>query len=255
MLTATEFIYDGIYSGTFGLRIASLNSNVIEETSYITPSIMVAKNPRSLSFHYLDTTLDSPPTMEFSILSASEIHEFILRDILLWLDSRKGFKPFIILQPGLDKLTHWCIFTVGNLVYHAGKCVGLNLTATFKSIYAEGKPNELKVKGNKNVVIMNNSDIIEDFVYPKVKFITTNGNLSITNLTEDSNRVFSFENLALNATYEVDNELKIIRGEGNNLLEKFSKKWLRLVKGKNKLAISIDGEVTISCPNYFKIRL
>jgi len=43
MLTATEFIYDGVCSAKYGLKIASFDGSVLEETPYIVPNIAVAK--------------------------------------------------------------------------------------------------------------------------------------------------------------------------------------------------------------------
>lgn len=256
MLTATEFTYDGIYSAKYGLKIASFNSEPLEETTYIVPNISVVRSAQSGKFHYLDATYDSPPTFEFSVVSECEIHEEMLREILIWLDSRNGFKPLNIMQPMYDEFTYNCIFSVQSLIFHAGRCVGLNLLATFDSNYASGKPIEVVVFGSgevQNVDLYNDSDNIDHYIYPKVEFDTANGAISITNVTDDATREFSFSQLVPNIQYCVDNELKIITGEGQNLLGKFSKKWLRIMRGRNRLRIQVNGSVTITCPKYIKI--
>ncbi len=69
MLTATEFTYDGVYSEKYGLKIATFDGAALEETSYIVPTIEVAKSATSNKFHYLDRTYDSPPTFNFSVVS------------------------------------------------------------------------------------------------------------------------------------------------------------------------------------------
>lgn len=81
MLTATEFTYDGVYSEKYGLKIATFDGAALEETSYIVPTIEVAKSATSNKFHYLDRTYDSPPTFNFSVVSEEEIHEEILREV------------------------------------------------------------------------------------------------------------------------------------------------------------------------------
>ena len=86
-----------------------------------------------------------------------------------------------------------------------------------------------------------------------MEFDTSDGAVSIINITDNSTREFAFSGLNPNTTYIVDNELKIITGEGRNLLEKFSKNWLRVLRGKNRLKIRVNGAVTISCPRYVKI--
>lgn len=256
MFTATEFTYDGIHSGTYGLKIASFNSDVMEEASYVVPNINTAKSAKSQRFFYLDATLDSPPTYEFSVVSESTIHETTLRDILKWLDSRKGFKELIIMQPAFDGLIYKCIFSVTSIIYHSGNCVGLNLLATFDSPYQYGTPIEVNVFGNgavQDIYIFNDSDNVDEYIYPKVEFDTSDGNITIVNMTDDKSREFKFEGLNANTTYAVDNELKIITGSGSDLLSKFSKKWLRLRRGTNHLRITVNGAATITCPQYVKI--
>lgn len=256
MFTATEFTYDGIYSGTYGLKIASFNSDVMEEASYVVPNINMAKSANSQRFFYLDETLDSPPTYEFSVVSESTIHETTLRDILKWLDSKKGFRELMIMQPSYDGITYRCVFSVTSIIYHSGHCVGLNLLATFDSPYQYGIPIEVNIFGDgtpQDIRIFNDSDNVGEYTYPKVEFDTSDGKISIVNTTDDKSREFKLDGLNKNTTYTVDNELKIITGEGSDLLSKFSKKWLRLRRGTNYLRVTVNGTATITCPQYVKI--
>ena len=51
MFNATFFTYDGVYSGSYGLKIASIKENsAVNETSYITPEIISAKPTQSKKF-------------------------------------------------------------------------------------------------------------------------------------------------------------------------------------------------------------
>lgn len=256
MFKATDFMYDGIYSAKYGLKIASFDNESLDNTEYVTPQIAVSKPGKSKKFYYLDTTYESPPKYEFSIVGESAIPQEILREVLNWLDARVGFKPLIIMQPGVDDLTYSCIFTVTNLIYHAGSCVGLRLTATFDSNYILGKSTKVQITGTgaqQEVMLYNKSDNIDFYVYPKVTFKTTDGNVSVKNLTDDPSREFIFKDLNRNVEYTVDNELKIIMGEGQNLLGKFNKNWLRVLRGKNRLSVKINGTMTITCPRQLKI--
>lgn len=266
MFNATEFTYDGVYSGIYGLKIATINGEILEETSYITPTIETAKPAKAKKFFYEGMTYEEPPTFDFSIVSQDPIPDILQREIMLWLDSRKGFKPLLIHQPEHEGYTYNCIFTITSTLYHAGNCVGFLLTATFDSLYQYRKSKVLKVTGDgtaKEYTLMNDSDIVDDYVYPTVEFKTrgyvkSNCNISIVNKTDDVAMVreFKFNDIALNATVTVDNELKIISSSmGSDLLSKFDgKKWLRLRRGKNLLQIQINGEVTITCPTLTKIR-
>lgn len=256
MFTATEFTYDGTHSGTYGLKIAGFNSDVMEEAQYVVPTINTAKSAKSQRFFYLDATLDSPPTYDFSVVSETAIHETTLRDILKWLDCKKGFRELVIMQPDYAGITYRCVFTVTSLIYHRGNCIGLNLTATFDSPYQYGTPIKVNLSGDgavKEIVIYNDSDNVGEYTYPNIEFKSSDGKISIINMSDDETREFKFEGLAANTTYKVDNELKIITGEGGDLLSKFSKKWLRLRRGANKLKVTINGTAVINCPQYIKI--
>ena len=257
MFSATEFTYDNRYSGTYGLKIASLDSAAVEETSYVAPTITSAKPPKSKKFFFQDIKYESMPTYSFSVLAETAIPESIQRELMLWLDARKGFKVLKIHQPEFEEYEYKCIFNITETIYHAGSCVGFKLQATFDSNYQYGMPVVKRVSGSGSeqiVSLFNPSDNIDEYVYPKVEFTTVDGSISIINTTDDSEREFLFSELGANASFVVDNELKVITGSGDNLLSKFSKKWLRLVKGKNQLKIKINGTVKITCPHYVKIK-
>lgn len=100
MFNATEFTYDGIYSEQYGLKIASFNSNVLEETPYVIPSVVVGKAPKAKKFHYLDLTYDSPPTYDFSVVSEEAIEEELLREILTCLMPEKVLSRLLLCSKG-----------------------------------------------------------------------------------------------------------------------------------------------------------
>lgn len=262
MLNATDFTYDGVFSGVYGLQIASMNDSVVEETSYITPTITTVKPSKAKRFYYMDSKYEEAPTFEFAVLSSNTIPDFVQRDILRWLDNRRGFKPLIIHQPEFDMYTYNCIFSVTSIIYHAGCCVGFNLRATFDSPYHYEGLKKAKVDGTGNtqeITIYNNSDIIDDYVYPTVKFkLKSTGGITIYNKTDDPScvRGFTFKGMVPNTQITVDNELKIISSDvAADYLSNFDgMKWLRLVRGKNILQIQVNGEVEITFPQYAKIR-
>lgn len=266
VFSATDFTYDGINSGVYGLQIATIDGSVVEETTYVTPTITTSKSALGKRFYFLDSVYDQQPTTEFSVLSETAIPDLLQRDILKWLDNRKGFKDLIINQPEFNGYVYKCIFNVTSIIYHAGVCVGFNLKATFDSPYHYKNSPEQKITGTgetKEISIYNDSDLVDEYVYPTITFkptnyVNNNCSISIFNKTDDPalSREFKFVGTALNSKVKVDNELRMITSEaGGDLLSKFDgMKWLRLVKGKNVLQIKINGEFTISFPQYIKIR-
>lgn len=286
MFRATDFMYDGVFSGEYGLKIASLDNGSIEETTYITPTITMKKPANAKKFYYMGTKYDEAPSYEFSVFSEVPISDLMQREILCWLDNRKGFKPLIIFQEGLDDYVYNCIFNVTKLIYHAGNCVGFGLKAIFDSPYCYGDSSSYRIAANaegdeentliKELIIYNNCDD-EDYVYPTLEFTVPNSNaftsnakeylITIVNETDDATRVFKFQKPDIDElTIRVDNELKIItatkpdtsgvaRNEPGDYLKLFEDmKWLRLCRGENVLKIKINGTATITVPQYTKIR-
>lgn len=265
MFSALDFMYDGIYSGNYGLKIASFDNNALKETPYITPDVVVTKSSRGTRFFYEGIKYNAPPTLDFSILSETPIHDGILSEILSWLDSRKGFRELVIFQSYLDETKYNCIFTIKDIIYHGGSCIGLNITATFDSIYQYGIPIVREficsygVDDNFEPIefnIYNNTEAFDEYTYPIVEFTTLDGNIEIVNKTDDVNRVFKFSNLQPNSILTIDNEIKTIESDINELcLDKFDgRNWMRLVKGNNEIEIKLNGIIKITVPQRIKIR-
>lgn len=264
MFRATDFTYDGIYSAMYGLKMAAMGGDSIVNSDYVIPKIEVAKPANSKRFFYQNTSYDAPPSYEFTIISERYISDTFQREIMAWLDTRTGFRNLVIHQPEYEEYTYRCILTITNIIYHLGRCIGFNIKATFDSNYMYGKPTRVVVSGNYydapiTKAVFNYSDILDDYVYPKVTFSSNDlendkFNMLITN-ESDNNREFRFDNVETSAEVCVDNELKIITSTvGSNMLSKFNKKWLRLKNGKNVLVFKLNGTITIECPHFAKIR-
>lgn len=278
MFSAAYFTYNGIFSGQYGLRIASFEDSSMQDTAQVTPTINTVKPAKSNKFYLTGVSYDKAPTFDFMIISELPIDIYGRREILTWLEGANSFKELIIHQPEFEDIVYHCIFTVTSIKYHKGNCIGFSVSATFSSPYQESTHIKKVIKSDgieQYVTIINNSDIQEQYVYPTVKF-TAYGNLSggeqiiIQNITDDAGgtRKFFFKNLLKEndengVSVEVDNELKKITSEEDlSLLQNFcyseedtvsKKNWLRLRKGENVLLVTINGTVEIDCPQYMKI--
>lgn len=273
MFNASYFTYDGIFSGDYGLRIASFNSDSMQTTNQPELSINVVKPSKSKRFYLSGLDYESAPTFEFTVISDRPIDPEHKRVIMSWLDGRNSFRDLIFDQPGFIDITYKCIFQITEIRYHKGECIGFGLTATFNSLYQRGADIVKKYSGTgsvDNVIIYNNSDIPDEYVYPIVKFkatsaLSTGENIIIQNLTEDpgGTRKFFFKNLSPNNEVTVNNETRQMTAlMDNDILQNFckddeatmsKKNWLRLRPGKNVLAVQINGELSITCPQYIKI--
>lgn len=271
MLSATEFIYDGIPSSQYNLKIASFNNDNIQETPYLAPAITAVKSKKSKKFFYAGINYEELPTYTFSILKDNQqdegeviISDKQRREILGWLVGRKGFRDLIIKQSDRMMYLYKCIFSVADIIYFNGYCVGFKITATFDSpfCYCQKSTNIKTSNGQAymSVIIDNSdSDLWDEYSYPLIRFkpfgyIDNDKTIVAYNESDDpdGNRIFSFKEGALNEEVVVDNENKIITGVGATL-DKFSKKWLRVRRGYNIVKVRINGQFEIITTNYMKM--
>ena len=257
IFNAVHFTYDGIWSGIYSLQIASFDNTNVETTGVFAPALKVSKTARGNRFFCTGVEYDKTPSYKFSIISEDIISDGLRRDVLSWLMARRGFRRLQIHQPYLNGYYYNCVFSSVDMIYVNGNCHGFEITAEFDSPYAYGKPNVKRIiSGGEEteITITNDSDILDDYVYPIVKF-TAKGRVSGKDITiineSDDGRVFEFGGLPLNEEFTVDNELKIISGNfGGDKLSCFNKNWLRLKKGANELKVRINGEAVIECPTF-----
>lgn len=287
MFTATHFMYDGVFSGVYGLLIADFDGKSVVETESFSPTLNTINPVMSPRFYHNGVRYENPPQCQFSVISETEISDIIKREILSWLVGRSEFKKLQILQPDFEGYYYNCVFTNVDIIYINGKCHGFRLTAVFDSHYARGDDTSVSLTTGINTVkICNNSDIIDGYTYPRISFtvsgsnnsddaavnwvktqkelatVNANGaitplenyNICIINKTDDSNRRFIFAGLRNNEKITVDNEAKFISSDiAGCKLGNFNKNWLRLRPGYNELQIDIKGTGEITCPCYAMI--
>ena len=264
MLSATTFTYDGVFSGTFGVRIASIATEYIQDTAPFNYIVHAVKTHKRKRFSFAGIENEDMPKYEFSIISETAIPDLIRRELLSWLVGRNGFRKLQFHQADYQNIEYNCIFAQTGLKFINGNCHGINLTAIFDSPYCYGRPNKKTVRSDGfdwvNIKLINDSDILDDYVYPIVKFnangLTDDNSLSVINLSDKANphRVFEYGITMPTETVTIDNELRIITSNiGGDKLGQFNKNWLRLMPGVNELRLRINGVCAIECPTFIKI--
>ena len=251
MYNATHFTYDGVSSATYGLQIVDFNDNAVQEADVLSYTLTLQKTPGSLRFSHGGVDCDTPPICEFSVLSESELSVSQRRTFLSWIMGRNAFKDVKFLGGDTEEYTYRGVFISAKTIWVRGRCHGFRLTLQFDSPYARGASVVKTVNSGTHLITLDNpSDITDAYTYPKVVF--TGGSVDIVNITDDSQRHFTFSGLTAAETITVDNEVKYISSTiGGEKLSKFtSKNWLRLRKGDNQLQIIASGTVTITCPHY-----
>lgn len=253
MFNASYFTYDGVFSGLYGLTIASFDDEHVTETLAFSPTLNTFKPVWSNKFYHNGVVYEQAPSFQFSILSEDVISDRQRRNILAWLVGRNAYKQLIIHQPDFELYTYNCVFTETNIIYVNGQCHGFKITANFDSWYTRGMPTKVSKSFafDGTLYLQNNSDVVDSYVYPVVKF---QGDISITNKTDNENRTFIFENVSPNELITVDNEIRSIKSDTvGTKLSKFNKNWLRLKNGKNELEVTSNGAFEIICPCYAMI--
>lgn len=256
MFNATYFTYDGILSAKYKLRIASFDDEHVTETNIFSQEVTTAKALHQNKYFISSIDYSGAPEFEVSIISAVTITEQDKRKILDWLCRGKDFKKLIIHRPEVESYYYMCKFKSVSEISVNGYCVGFKMTAVFDSPYQYGIPTTLELTSDgteTECTITNKSDFSDEYIYPVIKFRLNNtGTISIINTTDDENREFEITDVSADNEITIDNDLKIISGDGV-LISNFNKNWLRFKKGVNKLKITVDGELSISCPEVVHI--
>ena len=264
MLNATTFTYDGIFSGQYGLMIAYIDEDDIQDTMPFNFTVHATKTRKARRFNFAGIENEEMPRYEFSIISEVPMSDIMRREVLSWLVGRNGFRKLQFNQPDYLDYEFNCIFAQTGLRFINGSCHGINLTATFDSPYAYGRPKKKTITSDGSdwvqVKLINDSDILDDYIYPTVKF-SANGliddkSICIINSRDKANlhRAFEYGHTVPTETIEIDNELRLITSNiGGDKLGQFNLNWLRLKRGSNEILIRINGTCTIEWPTLVKI--
>lgn len=258
MFSASYFTYDNKFSGEYGLQIADFSTESVQEVLSFNPTVLSFKPRLGKSFLFQGISYDEMPQYELCVLSESPLYDEQRREILSWLVGRNGFKKLVIHQHDTEEYSYNCIFSNVRSICVAGVCHGFRLTANFDSPYQSGKEQIYTLNGDGSsveFVFKNKSDILDDYTYPMVRLrLKHYGSVELINLTDDSSRTFVLSGVDDGCQVVVDNEKRRIESEnGENMLNKFNGRWLRLLSGDNKIAAKVNGTIDIICPTYVMI--
>lgn len=258
MLNTNYITYDGVVSINFGLQLGSFESGSgAQNTSIYSPEIKTLKANQNSKFGITKNDISAPPEYELILVSESTISPVVIRKIMRWLTADGGFKKLIINRQDLQGYYAMCAFKNIEEIKVNNYCVGFKMTAVLDSSYWYGETETIYLSNanlvDKVIQIVNKSDK-DEYAYPQLKFTLNSGatNIKIVNLSDDEGRIFELENLPSNTQIIIDNELRIIDGSGVSLnnFKEGSMNWIRLIRGINNLSITMNGEGSITCPQY-----
>lgn len=258
MFSGLNFTYDGISSTTHGVKILDFDGIGKFSTNILSASVSITKPMMSPRFFCVGSKTETPPQFELTIISETSLDDTKRRAILSWLYNRGDFKIFRVNQPDLTNYYYKCIFSSVDAIYINGKCYGFSLTGILDSPYQYGIPTTKTisvVSSGQMDSIVNNSDIPDGFVYPKITITkpatSADTNVTITRFESDEDTILAFTSAA--ETLVIDCALKTIESNTRTYpMSGFGGSWLRLVKGANALQLYAPSgtTITVECPNY-----
>ena len=244
-----SFIYDGIPSELYGLYIASIDSQAINSSMGSSAmDIYEQKIYRKSKPLFFGMSPSQKLQFDFSAFSEDEIDADTFSLIQKWLFSSRSYKRFAIDQIDIQNIYFNAIFNdpkivrVGNLIKGFSCSVQCDspfawrYPATINYVFTESTVNATKVFNNE-------SDDSGAYLYPSLVITMNNiaGFVTIINQNDD-NRKFSFGEaspLSANEVLTIDCGNQIVSSStGLKRLDKFNKKFLRLVPGVNTLLIT-----------------
>ena len=234
-----SFLYDGESEDDIGMSIST-----IEEFIGHTPV------PVYLGQTYSDKlkpqiTLVKNPCVFYDNLYFDEKE---CRTVLRLLTGIKGYqwlKP-VTQKPGEDL---WYKARINSVSYKRadGHVAGIILNMECDSCFAwSGEYNiTIHAKADQHFCIYNNTDDLNNYVYPMVSLIPSSaGLLSITNLS-DNKRISEINHIQANEKITIDSRRQILSSDlpHEALLDDFNLGWFRLLPGKNEYVS--DSDVTV----------
>lgn len=248
-----SFIFDGIPSETYDLRIFDFNpSNPGSSTGGGNVSIIEEWLYRRSKPYFYGRYYQTSLEFDLVVGSYNYIDGETRNAIQLWLLGKNEYLPFRIVQDDISGIVFNAILTQGDPIYIGNLNYALTIHVKCDGPWAIYYPPVI-TKTYSSGSALETFDYINSSVYngynrPTISFtmsgsiVDSSGSFVIINNT-DNGRRFGFTDLAANETITVDNDKGIITSSGSSLrMANFNKNFLRLLQGVNSLTIS--GSIT-----------
>lgn len=170
------------------------------------------------------------------------------RSILRILTGLKGYKWLKLITQIVDE-DLWYKARINNVSYKriSGHVAGIILDAECDSCFAWSNEYNITInaKANQPFYTFNNTDDLNNYVYPIVSILSSSaGKLTVTNTSD--NWVSEIKNIKSNEKITIDSKHQIISSSVSHelLLDDFNLGWFRLIPDKNEYISNMD--ITIS---------
>ena len=255
-----NFIYDGIPSQAYGLRIVSFESSSYRHVGGSAMELVTDRAARSLRTKILHSVPSEPLEFEMEIACENSLSMAQSLYVKNWLFGHLGYKKLQILREDMMDYYFNCILNNPEDIQINGNN-GWKFTVICDAGGAWENPRTFHYNidntDGPTTIIINNCSNNHDYTYPDVSFkVSKDGNVSIKNM-DDNGRVFSFIELTADEEININGETKIITSTGastkTNRLGNFNKNFLRLVPGTNKLIVEGISSLEITTHNFRRI--
>jgi len=240
MFYGLDFIYNGIPSDTFGLKIVEFGSSgEREDMTAVSYSVEEEKVRRKPVPYFFGVEQNDKLKFSMTIARQEALDRYDNGVITKWLFN-KQYNELKVIQPDLNGVYYRCILTnpkkvqYGNLAYAISFDVECNAPYGFTEEITDTYNITTSATINHYSPSCSN-----DYLYPKLEITvgSTTTNFSIIN-TSDANREFKFTSIAPSQVITVTNDLGIITSTGSASLTQFNKKWFRILPEYNVLTVT-----------------
>lgn len=253
-----SFVFNDIPCDDYDLMLYDVGSTT-QGTSKFASGVSIIEEtlPSRYKPHFYGVKFDKK--LEFTIVfgvnqrridAEKYLDRYELETIAFWLTGHDKYMWLEVEQDDLEYVRYRCIISNLEFVEYGNIPWALKATVTCDSPYAYLYPQvfEYDISGTETIDFYNESSH-NGYFMPQLEIELSNGgSFSIINKS-DNNRKFEFKNVPSSVKkLNVDNDRCIITNDKNlNAYPYFNFRFFRLVKGENRLQVTGNGKLRITC--------
>lgn len=257
MFTACNFTFDGISCDEYGLMLYDIGSASSSESAFATAEIQEESIPsQGKPFFYavtrekpLEFTLTFGPNMD-RVDNGEHLAKPELSSIFKWL-CKDNYKRLIIHQEDMADFFYQCIITELSPTSINGVAWALTAAVRCDAAYAYRVKRTYTIdasSGSGTITI----DALHDnprYYWPLMIITPSKGGTILVKNKTDDGRMFELTDLPANVgSVTIDNDKGLITSSGGkNIYPYCNFGFLRLLQGRNTIAVTGASKVEISC--------
>lgn len=257
-----HFIFNGACSEEYNIICGFVGGKVDDFFSAGSHTdLQTESNFNGSVYHIISNKYSEPISFNMEIVhkNGGKLNREELRSIITWLCNPIDYMPLQIKDAFYENIIYYAKFTNPEELFVNG-VNGLRVKCTCKHPY--GFTNLIKKKYTINnsttaFTVPVNSDE-NDYIYPEFFKITFNSDCDLfvlKNLNDIQLSQLEIKNVKSGEFFDFNCQDKFINSPSNNVLERFNKKWPRLLNGKNKIIVNTNCVIEIGFREIRKVGL